>query len=97
MRQIARFFLRSSLILSVMTGLLGLFSGSTGSLAQDRDKTLKVVVHANLQILDPVWTTAFITMRHGYLVYDTLYAVNSKFEPKPQMASGHEVLDNGLV
>jgi peptide/nickel transport system substrate-binding protein len=97
MRQIARFFLRSALILSVMTGLLGLFSGSTGSLAQDRDKTLKVVVHANLQILDPVWTTAFITMRHGYLVYDTLYAVNSKFEPKPQMASGHEVLDNGLV
>lgn len=65
--------------------------------AQDRAGTLRVVVHANLQILDPVWTTAFITGRHAYLIYDTLYAMNSRFEPQPQMAEGHEVLENGLV
>ena len=62
-----------------------------------RANTLKVVVHANLQILDPVWTTAFITGRHSYLIYDTLYAANSRFEPKPQMAEGHEISENGLV
>ncbi|MDB5379242.1 MAG: gsiB 1, partial [Rubritepida sp.] len=45
---------------------------------QDRASTLRVVVHANLQILDPVWTTAFITNRHAYLIYDTLYAMNSR-------------------
>jgi peptide/nickel transport system substrate-binding protein len=65
--------------------------------AQDRATTLRVVVHANLQILDPVWTTAFITNRHGYLIYDTLYGMNSRFEPQPQMAEGHEVLEDGLL
>jgi len=65
--------------------------------AQDRATTLRAVVHANLQILDPVWTTAYITGRHGYLIYDTLYAMNAQFEPQPQMAEGHEVLENGLV
>ena len=65
--------------------------------AATRANTLKVVVHANLQILDPVWTTAFITGRHSYLIYDTLYAANSRFEPKPQMAEGHEISADGLV
>ena len=65
--------------------------------APTRANTLRVVVHANLQILDPVWTTAFITGRHGYLIYDTLYAMNSSFEPQPQMAEGHEVLENGML
>ncbi|MFC7734260.1 ABC transporter substrate-binding protein [Roseomonas sp. GCM10028921] len=79
-------------------GMLALALLGTGSAAaQDRAKTLRVVVHANLQILDPVWTTAFITGRHAYLIYDTLYAMNSRFEPQPQMAEGHEVLEDGLV
>ncbi len=59
-------------------------------------QTLRVVVHANLQILDPVWTTAFITNRHAYLIYDTLYGMNAKFEPQPQMAEGHTVSDDRL-
>jgi len=79
--------------LALMLGL----GGPTSAMAQDRASTLRVVVHANLQILDPVWTTAFITGRHSYLIYDTLYAMNSRFEPQPQMAEGHEVLENGLV
>ncbi len=74
----------------------GIF-GAGAAFAQDRVSTLRVVVHANLQILDPVWTTAFITGRHAYLIYDTLYAMNSRFEPQPQMAEGHEVLEGGLV
>ena len=59
--------------------------------------TLKAVVHADLKILDPVWTTAYITQRHSLLVYDTLYAVDSKFEPKPQMVEGHTLSPDGLT
>ena len=59
--------------------------------------TLKVVVHADLKILDPVWTTAFISNRHGLLIYDTLFALNSKLEPMPQMVDKHTVSDDGLV
>jgi peptide/nickel transport system substrate-binding protein len=61
------------------------------------ETTLKVVVHADLKILDPVWTTAYITARHSYLIYDTLFALDSKFEPKPQMVDKYTVSDDGLT
>jgi hypothetical protein len=50
---------------------------------------------ANLTSLDPIWTTSAVTENHAYAVYDTLYAVNSKLEPKPQMADGHSVSEDG--
>ncbi len=59
-------------------------------------KTLKAVVHADLKIVDPVWTTAFITQRHALLVYDTLFSLNAKFEPKPQMVQDWTVSPDGL-
>ena len=46
---------------------------------------LRVAPHAELKVFDPVWTTAYITRNHGYLVYDTLFAMDENFEPKPQM------------
>jgi peptide/nickel transport system substrate-binding protein len=58
---------------------------------------LRVVPHADLQNLDPIWTTAYITRNHGYLIYDTLYAMDENFAPQPQMAQGHEVSDDGLT
>ena len=56
--------------------------------------TLKFVPQANLTSLDPIWTTANVTENHGYAVYDTLFAVNSQMEPKPQMAEGYTVSDD---
>jgi hypothetical protein len=32
-------------------------------------------VAAASKILDPFWTTAYITRNHGYLVYGTLFGV----------------------
>jgi peptide/nickel transport system substrate-binding protein len=40
--------------------------------AQKDRQTLRFVPHAELKILDPVWTTTYITRNHGYLVYGTL-------------------------
>ena len=57
--------------------------------------TLRFVPQANLTSLDPIWTTAAVTENHAYAVYDTLFAVNSKLQPKPQMAEGHTVSDDG--
>jgi peptide/nickel transport system substrate-binding protein len=59
--------------------------------------TLKFVPQENLTSLDPIWTTTAVTANHGYAVYDTLYAVNSKLQPQPQMAEGHSVSDDGRV
>ncbi|MDO9365688.1 MAG: ABC transporter substrate-binding protein [Methylotenera sp.] len=49
------------------------------------ENVLRVAPHAELKVFDPVWTTAYITRNHGYLVYDTLFALDENFEPKPQM------------
>lgn len=46
---------------------------------------LRVAPHAELKVYDPVWTTAYITRNHGYLIYDTLFAMDENFEPQPQM------------
>ena len=52
---------------------------------------LRFVPQSNLTALDPIWTTATVTGNHGYYVYDTLYSADSRLEPRPQMAEGHEV------
>jgi peptide/nickel transport system substrate-binding protein len=33
-------------------------------------KTLRVVMHSDLKILDPIWTTTYIVRNHGFLIYD---------------------------
>ena len=65
--------------------------------AQASDKTLRAVVNADLKIIDPTWSTAYVTIRHGYLVYDTLFALNSKYEPKPQMVDTYAVSPDSLT
>ncbi len=66
------------------------------SLAQDwRATTLRFVPQANLTSLDPIWTTATVTLNHGYYVFDTLFALDLGFVPRPQMAEGAEKLEDG--
>ena len=48
-------------------------------------KTLRFITQSDLRVLDPIWTTAYITRNHGYMVFETLFALDSKFEPHPQM------------
>ncbi len=53
--------------------------------------TLSVAVHSGLETLDPITTTAYIVRTHGYLVYDTLFAMDQNFQPKPQMVDSWSV------
>ncbi len=56
---------------------------------------LRMVPQANLTSIDPIWTTANITRNHAFMVYDTLYGLDSELRPQPQMAAGHAVEDDG--
>ena len=60
-----------------------------------RSRTLRFVPQANLSSLDPIWTSAHIARNHGYLVYDTLYAMDRTYQVHPQMAAGHTVEEDG--
>ena len=58
---------------------------------------LRVAPETLSRILDPHFTTSFTTRDLGYLVYDTLFAVDDKFEPKPQMVESYTVSPDKLT
>ena len=58
---------------------------------------LKAVMESDVKILDPIWSGAYITRNYGYMVYDTLFSIDEKFEVKPQMVDTWKTSDDGLV
>jgi peptide/nickel transport system substrate-binding protein len=64
--------------------------------AQKRGGTLRFVPHADLKILDPIWTTAYITRNHGYMIFDTLFATDENFKLQPQMVEKHTVSKDAM-
>jgi peptide/nickel transport system substrate-binding protein len=58
-------------------------------------QVVRFIPHADLGILDPIVTTAYVTRIHGFLVYDTLYGVDAEFRPQPQMVEGHRIEEDG--
>ena len=65
------------------------------ALAQGAANTLRVIPQANLTSLDPVWTTAVVTRNHGMMVFDHICAVDEAGVPRPQMADGWVIEDEG--
>jgi peptide/nickel transport system substrate-binding protein len=60
-------------------------------------KTLKVVQHSDIKVIDPIWSAGYIVRNHGYLIYDTLFALDAKLQPQPQMAESLTMTDDGLT
>jgi hypothetical protein len=58
----------------------GAFALGAPSVHAQNRRALRFVAHADLKVLDPVWTTAYITRNHSYLVYDTLFGTDT-FDP----------------
>ena len=60
-------------------------------------QTIKVVMHSDVKALDPVWSGAYITRNHAYMIYDTLFAIDEKLQVKPQMVDSWTTSDDGLT
>ena len=60
-------------------------------------KTIKYVRNGNLAQLDPIWTTAYVTRDHGYMIYDVLFALDAKLQVQPQMVDTWKVSDDKLT
>ena len=82
---------RSVLALAVVAGAIGLTASAHA------EKTLRVVMHSDLKILDPIWTTAYIVRNHGYMIYDTLFAQDERGEVKPQMVDKYDISADQLT
>ena len=64
--------------------------------SQKSTRNLRFVAQADLTVLDPIWTTAYITRNHGYLVYDTLFGTDEDLQIKPQMVDRTSVSPDGM-
>src|SRR5438445_10910690 len=63
----------------------------------DKAKTLTFVPTSDLAVLDPIVTFNRPTRNYAYLVFDTLYGLDTNWQAQPQMVLGHEVDDDGLT
>ena len=82
-----------------IAGAIGLAGAVWASAAAPAmaETVLRMVSHADIKILDPVWTTALITRNHGYMVYDVLFAKDADLKIQPQMAEKYEVSADKLT
>lgn len=58
--------------------------------------TLRYVPISDLVSVDPLASTSGSSQDFGYLVYDTLFSLDSNFRPQPQMVGQFTISPNGL-
>ncbi|TAJ97749.1 MAG: ABC transporter substrate-binding protein [Reyranella sp.] len=61
------------------------------------ESVLRVVMQSDVKIIDPVWSSGYITRNYAYMIYDTLFAVDGQFQIKPQMVDTYKTSDDGLT
>ncbi|EHL99511.1 ABC transporter, substrate-binding protein, family 5 [Acetobacteraceae bacterium AT-5844] len=84
---------RRSLLLTASAAMLPMPS----LVAAQGQRVLKFIPQADLAVLDPIWTTAYVTRNHAYMVFDTLFGMDANLRPVPQMAEGAVTEDGGKV
>lgn len=60
-----------------------------------RASDLKVVMESRLGNLDPILSASHQTRDHGYLIYDTLFALDASQAVQPQMVESYTVSQDG--
>jgi peptide/nickel transport system substrate-binding protein len=87
---------RREILKSMPAGAIALAAPRIASAAANAP-TLRFVPQADLAVLDPVFTTAYVTRNHAFMVFDTLYGIDESFNPQPQMLAGHTVENDGKL
>ncbi len=80
---------RRILLASALATALAGLAPAPEAAAQEKS-VLRAVLHAPLRIPDPIVTTAYINRNHGYMIYDTLFAVDAAQKIQPQMVERWE-------
>ena len=81
----------SAVVAAVLAAHLAIVPAATA------ESTLKVSLHSDLKIIDPIWTTALISTHHGFMIYDTLFALDEKLTVRPQMVDAWTVSEDKLT
>jgi peptide/nickel transport system substrate-binding protein len=59
-------------------------------------RVLRFVPNVDLPVLDPIANTAAQVRNHAFLIWDTLYGLDTDYTPRPQMLEGHAIGRDGL-
>jgi len=78
-------------LLGAAPALLAAPAFAQGEAAQ----VLRFVPQADVTTLDPLATTSYAVRNHAHLCWDTLWGLDAEFRPRPQLAEGHAVEDDG--
>ena len=84
-------FSRPAIALVAAASVVGL----VGAVPAKAQTTVKAVMHSDVKILDPIWTTAYVQRGFGYLVWDVLFAVETP--EGPGVVTGHSVPGDKVV
>ena len=82
--KISRFIRFIRFVAAILFAVAAVAASATGT-----EKVLRIVPQADLKILDPIWTTAFVTRDHGYMIYDTLFGIDADGKVQPEMVGGY--------
>ena len=86
---------RRSFLAGAAAAVAALAAPSIGRAAGS--SVLKFIPQSDVTILDPIWTTAYVTRNHGFMVFDQLYGIDGSFQAQPQMVAGHTVDADGKL
>ena len=78
-------------------GAAGVALAAPSIVAAQGARVLKFIPHADVTILDTIWTTAYISRNHCAMIFETLFSLDGNYMPKPQMASGMTVENDGKL
>src|SRR5215472_11484477 len=84
--------------LAAAAGVVGhSFGARAQSVATGGTKTLRMIPQNDLRVLDPIWTTSYVTRNHGYCVFDTLFALDADMTVRPQMVGAYDISPDKLL
>ena len=76
--------------------LTGMGALAAPSIVQAQNsRVLRYVSSVGVVQLDPLATTIYPTLILGLQIFESLYSVDEHFRPRPQMAAGHTIEDDG--
>ncbi len=94
MKPTRRTFVKAGAAAAAFAGAPSVLRSQT---APSAARTIKAVMHGDLRVFDPIWTTANMTAYHGAMVYDTLFGLTEKLDAKPQMVEKFNLSDDKLT
>jgi peptide/nickel transport system substrate-binding protein len=80
-----------------ITALIASIAIGSSATTVRAEVVFKAAMHADLKVIDPIWSGAYIARNAGYMIYDTLFAMDENFAIKPQMVDKWAASDEGLT